>query len=248
MGKPRKPCKKDKPVPITSTKGGDSSDAGSSAESSEPESAAGKKSVKGRRKHISSKDDDLKELLKQLRNDIQTDMRITIAPIKEALAELKVSMKQIETTANEAFELAQQQQIRNDALEKEITFLKQRIVENENRDRQNNLRLRHFKEGEQGADLKGIILKWLQSFCLDMNLQMNHIEGCHRTGPNQGNLGQRDILVRFAFYTTKMDVYRALNKVQNLNYEGEEVEIYQDLGIRNKTEKKELERLHSGPP
>ncbi|KAJ7341793.1 hypothetical protein JRQ81_007048 [Phrynocephalus forsythii] len=67
---------------------------------------------------------------------------------------------------------------------------------------------------------------------------MNHIERCHRTGHNQGNLRRRDILVRFAFYTTKMDAYRALNKLHNLNYEGEKIEVYQDLPFKTRQRRK----------
>lgn len=102
----------------------------------------------------------------------------------------------------------------------------------------NNLRLKLFKEGEQRGELKGIILKWIQDLCPDLDISINHIDWCHHMGSNQGKSRLRDILVRFAFYTTKLEVYNTLSKIQDLNYEGEKMEVYQDLAFKIRQKRK----------
>ncbi|KAJ6660851.1 hypothetical protein lerEdw1_017477 [Lerista edwardsae] len=190
---------------------------------------AAKKQGSCRRTQDKGKNNDMKGFLHQLRKDLQSDMEAVVAPLQTMLLEIKNKIDGIEITANSAMELAREQEGKISALGRELKQLQDKLEDQENRNRRKNLRLRGFKEGEKSQELKAIILKWIKELIPDLEISEMHLERVHRIGGKVIKGRRRDIIVRFAFYTMKTDVYRALRDMQNLTYEEEQVEIYQDL-------------------
>ncbi|KAJ6657383.1 hypothetical protein lerEdw1_002550 [Lerista edwardsae] len=236
MGKPRKNIQKN-PM-VVAWKGpekqqNNTTDESTSGEESAMEDAEGgmaaKKQGSSRSTQDKGKNNDMKGFLHQLRKDLQSDMEVAVAPLQSMLLEIKNKLEGVEKTANSAIELAQEQEGKISALGSELRRLQDKLEDQENRNRRKNLRLRGFKEGEKSQELKAIILKWIKELIPDLEISEMHLERVHRIGGKEIKGRRRDIIVRFAFYTMKTDVYSALRDTQSLSYEEEQVEIYQDL-------------------
>ena len=227
MGKTKK--KTSKGVPVEGAVSSDEDGKPSSSPGSESEcEETGKAKGRGREKPNKDKDE-MRQLMKQLRKDIQRDMKGVIAPLEQTLMEVKANISKIQETADAAFELAQNLQTKNELLERQVQQLTDKLTEQENRGRRYNIRLRHFKEAETGEeDLKQIILNWIQGLCPDLEITPKDLDIAHRVGRRSKNW-RRDILVKFVSFTIKTDVFRALKKLQELTYEGEKVQLFQDL-------------------
>lgn len=74
-------------------------------------------------------------------------MKAIFSLVKEAVAEMKANIKQIQKTANDAFQLAQHQQTRTDVIEKESRLLRDEAEDQENC----NCSWRNFKEEGKGG-------------------------------------------------------------------------------------------------
>ena len=157
MGKTKKKTSKGLPVEATVSSDEEEKLSGSSGSESESE-AIGKAKGWGWEKTNKDKDE-MRQLMKQLRRDLQSDMKGVIAPLEWILMEVKSNISKIQETADTAFELAQNLQAKNELLERQVQQLTDKLTEQENRGRRYNIRLRHFKESETGGeDLKQIIL------------------------------------------------------------------------------------------
>ncbi|KAJ6669258.1 hypothetical protein lerEdw1_008067 [Lerista edwardsae] len=236
MGKPRKNIQKNlmaAPWKEPEKQQDNTTEESTSGEESAMEDAEGEMAAKkqGSSRSIQDigKNNDMKSFLHQLRKDLQADMEAVVAPLQSMLLEIKSKLDGVERTANSAMELAQEQEEKVSALGSELKQLQDKLEDQENRNRRNNLRLRGFKEGEKSQELKAIILKWIKELIPDLEISEMHLEQVHRVGGKEIKGRRRDIIVRFAFYTMKTDVYRALRDMQSLMYEEEQIEIYQDL-------------------
>ena len=101
----------------------------------------------------------------------------------------------------------------------------------------NKTYLRFFRERKKTEDLKTIVLKWIQDLCPNLQITENTLEWVHCVGHKQQQ--PRGIIIRFAFYTAKVAVHGALNKVEDLSCQGEKIEVYQDLAVETIQKRKE---------
>ena len=78
--------------------------------------------------------------------------------------------------------------------------------------------------------MKQLVLNWIQELCPSLQKANRDLDHVYRVGmkPKQ-NAWRRYIIVRFASYAVKADMFHALNNIQELAFEGEKMDLFQDL-------------------
>lgn len=206
------------------------------------------------------------EAIQQLKLDMVSHLSAKIDPIQESLQSIKTSLstlgdhvstleQRVSTNEDDLDDLKR----RMEALEKDNTYLRDKIEDAENRSRAHNLRLLHVPEKAEGSDIHGFVIKLITQLLGAENFATPPaIENAHRTPVRLTNrtttnkTGQRapsdnkkpaprPIYVKFLSLRERKHILNLSKEKQELYYDGKRVYIYPDYSVATMNKRRQFD-------
>uniref|UniRef100_A0A3P9K356 L1 transposable element RRM domain-containing protein n=1 Tax=Oryzias latipes TaxID=8090 RepID=A0A3P9K356_ORYLA len=179
----------------------------------------------------------LVETLQQFKNEMLSHFDAKLDTFHNSVHQMQDSLNSIKTTVGELVGSNQDElsrlETRIKQLEKQNSYLAEKVEDVENQSRASNIRLLRVPEGSEGRDMIGFVGHLLiQLFGQDKLPSPLVIERAHRSpgtpNPNP-KAGPQPILVRFLHFQDKLNILRLSRDKKELLFKGNRVHIYPDF-------------------
>ncbi|KAJ7317067.1 hypothetical protein JRQ81_003229 [Phrynocephalus forsythii] len=150
-------------------------------------------------------------------------------------------------TINNTWEIAQANEQKIKALQEQTRklemhnkYVTDKLMDLENRVRWSNLRLKNVPESE---DMDKVI-EWMAKLLPDLGISKDSLDRIHRVGKQINEAAwPRDVVMCFGRYTQREQVFKALKALDRLDqlvYNGKKVMVYDDLSQETIKRKKNI--------
>ncbi|XP_075447824.1 uncharacterized protein LOC142489990 [Ascaphus truei] len=165
----------------------------------------------------------------RLYTDLKSLLQAEIKELRKEVGSLGTRTSDPEGRVDANAKSAQKNTKKTVDLQQQINELRERQEDVDNRDRQNNIRLRGVPETV--GDCEDFVSRWLEHLCPDSPKDRLLMDRCHRalrSRPLQ-NEQPRDIIVRLHYYSTREAVLQKARNSAAAEFEGAKLMVFQDL-------------------
>ncbi|XP_056377033.1 uncharacterized protein LOC130273762 [Hyla sarda] len=173
----------------------------------------------------------IKESMLMLRRSFQQDIQKLIEPTIQQVSVLTSKVEHIENKMGEFATAQNNLADDHDTTKDEVTALRIKLADMEDRNRRNNLKFRGIPESVPPKELEPFLKDFVKSLLPDCSAQEMEIDRAHRL-PRSRNIDPsvpRDVIARFHFFKTKENILQAMRHTKELPERFKHINIFIDL-------------------
>lgn len=165
-----------------------------------------------------------------VRDEITVASRKLSSDLVRGLKEIGHRTNQLEQRMDLATTVLEGHEEEVDKMNAEITLLKDKLEEAENRARRDNLRIRGIPENI--TDLQGTATAFFQELAPGIPVDRLEFDRIHRSlAPKPSDGPPRDVIIKFHFYRTKEKLLQAAREQQDISFQGSPLQQFADLSL-----------------